>query len=121
MRPNRLRLLALAVGVGLALATTPSARSQEKAPLVGDQLTNDDGPFMVNGLTEDFGELTVAADVKTLEAAVTKAQNWLRQRPLNLQAEIVSADGKKKASLTKEKAPPKKDFKEEKKAEPIPA
>jgi hypothetical protein len=121
MFTKRKLCLAVVIGLGLLTATPQLAQSQEKVPLVGDQLTNDDGPFMVNGLTEDFGELLVAANVKTLRGAVAKAQKWLNQRPNNLKATIVSEDGTKSASVTKEKATAKKkDFKEEKKAETIP-
>jgi hypothetical protein len=120
MLKKRQIVVAVVLSLGLMLTTTQFARSLEKVTFVGDLLTNEDGPFLVNGTTEDFGDLTIGT-AKTVQEAAAMAQNWLNKRPQNLQVQIVSADGKKRATANKEKLPArKKGVKEEKKAEPIP-
>jgi hypothetical protein len=113
---------ASAISLGLLLGMISTPQALEKVTFVGDRLTNEDGPFEVYGysdLTPDG--VLLASGVKSIAAAAEKAQNYLSARAGNYRAEIVSDDGKKKATADKEKPRAnKKDFKEDKKAEPIP-
>jgi hypothetical protein len=115
--------LALVLSLSL-LATGPqSSQASDKVTVTGDDLVQGDGPFMVWGYNNEFAEEGVLLkDTESLEVAVQKACDYITANAnKNGRAEIVAytQDPMKRATITLKK-PRKKDFKQEKKAQPIP-
>jgi hypothetical protein len=116
--------LAAVLSTTVFLAATQSARSQQvKLVVTGAQLTKDDGPFLVYGYRDDLPEgVQLGGSFDSLDDATNEAARYIstnanRGGGATIWAYTQTPTKKQFLSLPKAR---KKDFKDEKKAEPIP-
>jgi hypothetical protein len=115
--------LAVVIGLGLLMASPQLAHSRPQIVSTG-VLDPDDTPFTVTGYRDDVASTGVQLgwfDEDDLEAAQKRAAEYVRVNAGHegVRAVVEGASGKK-MTFTIQDRPKKKDFKEEKKAEPIP-